>query len=410
MCKYRKILVVLLICNLLALAGIYLVNVNISIPGELSVVSGEEANFSFSVPASANVYKAESGESCGTIDLSQPFSLQGQDEAIKMDVSLFGVFPLKTVTVNVVSEKQVTVAGIPIGIYVRTKGVMVVDVDEVRDQELGMICPVEHIVKSGDYILEIDGKEVASRYDILSVLKSLDKKEVTLLIERGGEQMQVRVTCANTEEGYKLGIWIRDDMQGIGTMTYVDGNSYGALGHSITDQDTGKLVELSNSTLYQATILSIKKGEAGVPGELGGMISYGHAFAIGTIESNTAKGIFGTLYDTSKIEGELVDIAYKQEIKEGTAYIRSWISGEAKDYEIKIKKVNMGKSDSTKGLELEVTDAGLLELTGGIVQGMSGSPILQDGKLIGAVTHVFVNDPTKGYGIFIENMLEESQN
>lgn len=407
MLRYKKALIVLLICNIFAICGIYLARVQLTIPKELSVTYGEETSFSFSVPASAKVYKAQSGESCGTLDLSQPFSLRGEEEGMKMEVNLFGVFPLKTVTVNVVEEKQVVAAGIPIGIYVRTKGVMVVDVGEVRDIEKGVVCPAEHIIKAGDYILEVNGKEVASRYDVMSALNHLKASDATLLIERAGEQQKVSVTCADTEDGYKLGVWIRDDMQGIGTMTYVDGREYGALGHSITDQDTGKLVSLSDSTLYQATILSIKKGKAGAPGELGGMISYGHAFAIGTIEENTTKGIFGTLYADSTIDGEPVPIGYKQEVKEGTAYIRSWLSGEVKDYEIQIKKVNMGRTDSTKGLEIEVTDQDLLDLTGGIVQGMSGSPIIQNGKIIGAVTHVFVNNPKRGYGIFIEEMLEE---
>lgn len=407
MLKYRKVLIILLICNILAICGIYMARVQLTIPKELSVTYGEETSFSFSVPASANVYKARSGESCGTLDLRHPFSLKGEEESMKMEVNLFGVLPLKTVTVNVVAEKQIMAAGIPIGIYVRTKGVMVVDIGEVRDVDKGTVCPAEHIVKSGDYILEVNGEKVGSRYEVMSALKHLDTSEATLLIERAGEQQKVSLTCAKTEDGYKLGVWIRDDMQGIGTMTYVDGRDYGALGHSITDQDTGKLVSLSDSTLYQATILSIKKGKAGTPGELGGMISYGHAFAIGTIEENTTKGIFGTLYKDSEIEGEMLPIGYKQEVREGEAYIRSWLSGEMKDYEIQIKKVNMGRSDSTKGLEIAVTDKDLLELTGGIVQGMSGSPIIQNGKIIGAVTHVFVNDPERGYGIFIDEMLDK---
>ena len=407
MLRYRRVLIILLLCNILAICGIYLARIELTIPRELSVTYGEETSFSFSVPASANVYKAQSGESCGTLDLRHPFSLRGEEEGMKMEVNLFGLFPLKTVTVNVVEEKQVLAAGIPIGIYVRTKGVMVVDIGEVRDVDKGVLCPAEHIVKSGDYILEVNGEPVGSRYEVMSALKHLDTSEVTLLIERAGEQQKVSLTCADTEDGYKLGVWIRDDMQGIGTMTYVDGRNYGALGHSITDQDTGKLVSLSDSTLYQATILSIKKGKAGAPGELGGMISYGHTFAIGTIEENTTKGIFGTLYEESKISGELLPVGYKQEIKEGTAYIRSWLSGEEKDYEIQIKKVNMGRTDSTKGLEIAVTDRDLLELTGGIVQGMSGSPIIQNGKIIGAVTHVFVNDPERGYGIFIDEMLDQ---
>ncbi len=407
--RYRLLLIMLFVLDLLGIAGFYYIKINNAIPGELSVVAGQAASFSFSVPASADVYKANSEEICAQVDLRHPFSIQSVGQPMKMEVSLFGVFPFKTVTVNVVNEQQVVAAGIPIGIYVRTQGVMVVDTGEVRDREKGMIKPSEHIMKSGDYILKVNGEAVASRYDIMSKLRHLKNDKVTLLIHRDESEMEVQITCADTEDGYKLGIWIRDDMQGIGTLTYTKNLKYGALGHSITDQDTGERVALSNSTLYQATILNIKKGQEGKPGELGGMISYGDAFAIGTIEKNTGQGIFGTLYDNVEIQGEPVDIAYKQDIREGTAYIHSWISGEPADYEIKIKKVNLGKSDSSKGLEIEVTDEKLIALTGGIVQGMSGSPILQDGRLIGAVTHVFVNDPKKGYGIFIEEMLRQSQ-
>lgn len=406
--KYRAILFFFLFADVLGIAGFYLIKINNAIPGQLSIVSGESACFSFSVPANANVYRAQSEEVCGQLDLSQPFSIKGSDQPVRMEVNLFGVFPFKTVTVNVVDKQQVAAVGIPIGIYVRTQGVMVIDVAEVRDEQKGMVIPGEHIIKSGDYILEVNGEPVASRYDIISMLKHLKNEQVTLLIQRDGSKMEVQLSCADTQDGYKLGVWIRDDMQGIGTLTYTKNLQYGALGHSITDQDTGERVELSDSTLYQATILNIKKGQQGSPGELGGMISYGHAFAIGTIEENTSHGIFGTLYGDAEIPGEMVEVAYKQEIKEGEAYVRSWVSGEAKDYKIRIKKVNMGKADSSKGLEIEVTDQDLIELTGGIVQGMSGSPILQDGKIIGAVTHVFVNDPKKGYGIFIEDMLNHT--
>lgn len=407
MSRYRKALVILLICNVLAVCGIYIATIALSIPEEVSVTSGAESRFSFSVPASAAVYKAESATACQTVDMRQPFILKADTQNMELRVNLFGVLPLKKVTVHVVDEKQVMAAGIPIGIYVRTKGVMVVDLGEVKDIDQGTICPGEHIMQSGDYILEINGNTVSSRYDVMDILKTLDSPELVMLIERNGNTQQVAIRCANSEEGYKLGMWVRDDMQGIGTMTYVDGSNYGALGHSITDQDTGKQVSLTDSTLYRATILNIKKGESGHPGELGGMIRYGRSYAIGTITKNTEKGIFGTLYEDTRVNGEMLPVGYKQDVKKGKAYIRSCLSGEQKDYEIQIKKVNIGRADDTKGMEIEVTDPELIELTGGIVQGMSGSPILQDGRIIGAVTHVFVKNPTKGYGIFIENMMGE---
>ena len=210
-------------------------------------------------------------------------------------------------------------------------------------------------------------------------------------------------------EEYKLGIWVRDNAQGLGTVTFLNGDSrFGALGHGIHDMDTGKLLAISRGTLYSTSIKDIQKGADGTPGGMEGIIIYNNYNVLGTIEQNTEEGIYGEIgrIDTLFSDQAPVETAAKEEIREGAATIRCAVEGEVKEYDIEITKIDTHAKEANKGLEIRVTDQDLLSVTGGIVQGMSGSPILQDGKLVGAVTHVFVSDPARGYGIFIENMLK----
>ena len=234
-----------------------------------------------------------------------------------------------------------------------------------------------------------------------------------LKLLRNAQVIQVRVHAVETkEEDYKIGVWVKDDIQGIGTLTYMTENmQFGALGHGITDTDTGELLEASGGSLYDTNILEIIKGERGTPGEISGMITYSERHVRGTINRNTSAGIFGITNQKTRSElaAEPVEVAFKQEISKGTAYIRSAVSGELKNYQVQIQEIRLNEDDVNKGMIFQVTDPELLELTGGVIQGMSGSPILQDGKLIGAVTHVFVNDPTKGYGIFAETMISAGE-
>ena len=228
-----------------------------------------------------------------------------------------------------------------------------------------------------------------------------------MLVNRKGEKIPLSLAPVLTqEEEYKLGIWVRDNTQGIGTMTYVDEEGkFGALGHGISDTDTGQLLDVSGGELYQAQIVSIIRGTQGVPGELSGYIEYDEEKKIGVIEKNTDIGIFGQIFPGTQLAKEKVMIGYKQEVKEGKAQLLMESEGKTEKYDIEITEIYGSQQDTNKSFQIQVTDPKLLAKTGGIVQGMSGSPILQDGKLIGAVTHVFVQDSAKGYGIFIENML-----
>ncbi|MDE7319800.1 MAG: SpoIVB peptidase [Lachnospiraceae bacterium] len=320
---------------------------------------------------------------------------------------------LKEVSVRVVERKRVIPGGIPIGIYLETEGVYVVGTGEVEAADGLNYEPAYQIVQTGDYILAVNGKKIHDKDELISCVQANRTDIMILKLLRNAQVIQVRVNAVETkEEDYKIGVWVKDDIQGIGTLTYMTENMrFGALGHGITDTDTGELLEASGGSLYDTNILEIIKGERGTPGEISGMITYSERHVRGTINSNTPAGIFGTTNQKTRSElaAEPVEVAFKQEISKGTAYIRSAVSGELKNYRVQIQEIRLNEDDVNKGMIFQVTDPELLELTGGVIQGMSGSPILQDGKLIGAVTHVFVNDPTKGYGIFAETMISAGE-
>lgn len=288
-----------------------------------------------------------------------------------------------------------------------------VGVGSFNDSDGALREPSKGLLAEGDYILSYNGEEVTGKKQFMNLLSENRGTEVLLGIERDGVYLEERVVPAKNQNGeYKMGIWIRDNAQGVGTLTFVDAEgNFGALGHGITDSDTGELMELGRGSLYGTKIVAVRKGTDGVPGELTGMIEYDDANVIGEITRNTPYGIFGRL-DLEKLreQGIVLDtqeIGFKQDIHPGPATMISTINDEMKEYDIEITAIHMGNDGGNKGLELLVTDEELLNLTGGIVQGMSGSPILQDGRVVGAVTHVLVNAPEKGYGIFIEEMLVE---
>jgi stage IV sporulation protein B len=322
---------------------------------------------------------------------------------------------LRTVSNAEVDEsEQVMIGGIPVGIYMETEGILVVDTAEIETVSGSRSTPAEHLVKAGDYILSVNGTSVSTKKELVQCVKNLQNADVVLEMRRDQEEISVNMEAVKNEDGqYQLGLWVRDDTQGLGTLTFVtrDGQ-YGSLGHGIHDSDTGGTMEISEGSLYDASILSVTKGTSGVPGGLEGMIVYSPSRLLGTIDKNTEIGIYGTL-DLDKLDTEeelWVYPASKDEVEEGKAWIYCSVDGTVKKYEVEIEKINLWSQSSSKNFAIRVTDEDLIEKTGGIVQGMSGSPIVQNGKLIGAVTHVLVDNPTKGYGIFIGNMLQMCRN
>lgn len=402
------------------------------IPTSIRIKAGVSQQLSFNVPVSGEVYpdfgeqRQEAVPAAGMqmetvketaslqVDLSRPVTMvANRTQNYKMNVKLFGVIPFKTVQVQVIPDEMLIPAGVPIGIYVKTDGVMVIAEGDFEGLDHTMKEPARHLLMAGDYILKADGQELTSKQELTEKIASGCGEEMVLTIRREGEVFDIKVKPQQDAGGeYKLGIWIRDNAQGVGTMTYLDENaSFGALGHGINDTDTALLMDVKQGSLYRTKIVDIKKGQDGVPGELTGVIDYNTENRIGTIDQNSVEGIFGTLEGgiPENLQDRAMPIGLKQDVRIGEATILCCVDGQEnpREYAVEITAVHLDHDNVNRGLELEVTDPGLLEQTGGIVQGMSGSPILQDGKIIGAVTHVLVQDPTRGYGIFIENMLEE---
>ncbi|MBQ9610265.1 MAG: SpoIVB peptidase [Lachnospiraceae bacterium] len=310
------------------------------------------------------------------------------------------------------SSKKVMPSGVPIGIYVKTEGVMVIDTGVISGYDGKVYSPCKDILKQGDYIVSIDGTAINDKKSLVEAIDRCNGDIVDIGVLRNTEEYNFSITPIKNSEGkYKLGIWVKDDISGIGTLTYVDEDSFAALGHSINDNDTGIIFRISDGAIYNANLVNIVKPIEKNPGRLEGIIDYSSVNIIGRVKANTLYGISGTLSNNVSYTDyglEPMSIASKEEVKVGPAYILSAISGEPKYYEIEITNINYDESAGSKSLEIKITDDMLLSMTEGIVQGMSGTPIIQDNRLVGAITHVFVNDSTKGYGIFIEYMLADN--
>ena len=393
--KYRKFLWYALVGTLLSLFILIYGTLKDHIPDEIFVYADEETDWETFFQEPLISYDE-------TVEVSQNGSYQ-------IRCKWLGVLPLKTIKVHTVEKQEVLVSGSPVGIYMETKGVLVIDSGEITDREGIRRTPAEHIIQSGDYICEIDGKVLTGKRQLMQLVRENQGEPMELQVIRHQETIKLEMTPVETEDGsYKLGIWVRDNIQGIGTLTYVEPNgTFGALGHGISDADTGERLEISDGDLYRADILSIRKGTAGTPGELRGVINYREENRIGTICGNSQYGIRGQMEPGKYTESmKKIPTGLKQEIQTGKAEIRCDIGDGIREYQCEILEIDSNARDTNKCFVLRITDDDLLSRTGGIVQGMSGSPVLQNGKLIGAITHVFVNDPTKGYGIFIENMME----
>lgn len=393
--KYRKFLWYALVGTLLSLFILIYETMKDHIPDEIFVYADEETDWETFFQEPLISYDE-------TVEVSQNGSYQ-------IRCKWLGVLPLKTIKVHTVEKQEVLVSGSPVGIYMETKGVLVIDSGEITDREGIRRTPAEHIIQSGDYICEIDGKVLTGKRQLMQLVRENQGEPMELQVIRHQETIKLEMTPVETEDGsYKLGIWVRDNIQGIGTLTYVEPNgTFGALGHGISDADTGERLEISDGDLYRADILSICKGTAGTPGELRGVINYREENRIGTICGNSQYGIRGQMEPGKYTESmKKIPTGLKQEIQTGKVEIRCDIGDGIREYQCEILEIDSNARDTNKCFVLRITDDDLLSRTGGIVQGMSGSPVLQNGKLIGAITHVFVNDPTKGYGIFIENMME----
>ncbi len=403
--SYRRLLCLLLTAVMLFAAVFYLQTAYDSIPDSIHMFVNQDTNLKVAAGLGLSRNDAVSMSENG----QEVVLASAQTGNYTMDVKLFGFLPVKSVSVSVVEKTELIPCGIPIGIYLKTDGVLVIGTSSVTRMDGALIEPSYGIVQAGDYIVSYNGTQVSSKSQLSYLVEESGGEDAKLQIRRNGELLDVKIKPVETEPGrYQLGVWVRDDTQGIGTLTYIDSSgNFGALGHGISDVDTGELLSSEEGVLYAANVWGIKKGENGNPGGLCGNIRYQEDNVLGTIEANTGQGIFGKCNEKMQhmYTGKPMQIGWKQEVETGKASILCQVDGTLKEYDIEIEEVNMNDRNLNHGMVLHVTDPELLELTNGIVQGMSGSPILQNGKIIGAVTHVFVNDPSRGYGIFIEHML-----
>ena len=320
--------------------------------------------------------------------------------------------PFRRMTVTPIEETEVVACGITVGVKIETDGVLVLGTGQVVGEDGRTHKPSEGLLKPGDMLLTANGVKLESKEILVKIINE-NPTEIKFTLRRDGKVIEEKVIPIRSGDNSinKIGLWVRDSTQGIGTITYYNPQTgkFGALGHGVIDVDTKELLPVGNGTVMRTSIKAVKEGRRGVPGELVGDIN--RSAIIGDIKINNEFGLYGNLSELpSCLNSTPMRIGLQNEVREGPATIRANIEGTTvKEYDVYIESVNRLPGDDLKGMIIRVTDTELLSKTGGIVQGMSGSPIIQNGKIIGAVTHVFIQDPTRGYGIFIENMLRQEK-
>ena len=332
-----------------------------------------------------------------------------------LKVSLFNKITLKEINIDVIPKTKVVLIGKIAGVKLYTSGVLVVGMSEIRGQDNKKYKPYENTgIEEGDTITKINEIEINSTDELIEKVNNSNGEELNIEYLHENEIKECSITpVKQTNNEYKLGLWVRDSAAGVGTVTFYEPETktFGALGHGISDIDTGKLIDISKGEFVTTKILNIEKGQKGEPGKIQGSIEKGTT--IGNINKNTRFGIYGVVDNLSAINIDMskeMEVALRDEIKIGKATILCSLDNEIpQEYEIEIEKIYRDNNYDNKSMEIKVTDEKLLEKTGGIIQGMSGSPIIQNGKFIGALTHVLVNNPEEGYGVFADIMIKQSK-
>lgn len=392
--KSLNAVLALLLFNIWSAVGYY----TLKLPDSYYIAKGDTLTLNTALNIEAQIKDTALQSSSSTVfPMSQTASLK-----------LMGIIPVKDVEVLTVETPVLVPGGKPFGIKMLMDGVMVISMGEVvADGESR--CPAAGAgIRKGDVILSVDGKDVDSNMELQEAIADSDGEPVEIVLVRDGNDISVELVpvFSETANTYQAGMWVRDSTAGIGTITFYEPSTglFGGLGHPICDTDTGEIIPLSKGEIVDVQINNIKKGFEGLPGELQG--SFITSKASGVVNDNNKYGIYGTMNEPISDTGA-IPLAMKQEIQEGEATILTTVDGtEPREYTISIEKIDYKSVDTAKNMVIRVTDEELIKQTGGIVQGMSGSPIIQNGKLVGAVTHVFVNDPTKGYAVFAENMYQ----
>jgi stage IV sporulation protein B len=405
----------------ISLAMFYFLFSIVNFPNHIQLSEKTLHNLKFNSPFSAKIESDTIGalkvnskpvEGDISVDLNGSLTIQSEDPGTaQMTLSAFGL-PIKRVQLDILPEIEIVPCGLTVGVRINTDGVLVLGTGKVESEDGSSYNPCEGKLISGDLILNANGEYLSNKNDLQKAVAD-STTPIELTVKRDNELITTTVSPAKSAEDQKnkLGVWVRDATQGIGTITYFNPQTrvFGALGHGILDVDTKKLMTVKDGSIMEANITDVKKGGKGEPGELVGVLQ--SKSVLGDIKVNTPYGIYGfiDISGMGKITHEKMSIGLQDQVHEGPATIYSDVDDEIKEYDVFIESVNRFSNDETKGMVIRITDPSLLRKTNGIVQGMSGSPIMQDGKIIGAVTHVFVRDPTKGYGIFIENMLKQER-
>ena len=409
----KKNLILLFIIFLLLILLAYVTNIT-SIPD--SVILFEDDELSLETIAGVKIQeKSNDAIEASTKLNDDKVSNNSLDNKKEYNLSLLGV-NLKTITANIIPETRVVPLGDLVGLKLYTKGVLVVGISEIKGEDNKNYKPYEEAgIEQGDSIIKINDENIESTEDLLECVSKTNGKTMSVTYIKDGEEIEKTITPVKTSKNtYKLGIWVRDAGAGVGTLSFYDEttNTIASLGHGIQDVDTEEMLDISSGEFVTAEIINVKKGEENNPGRIEGTIE--DSKNLGTVYSNTRFGVYGKINNKNELNidtSKAIKVALRNEIKEGDAKIICTLEdGKKEEYNVRIQKIFKNNNENNKSIIVKVTDERLLEKTGGIIQGMSGSPIIQNGKMIGALTHVLVSDPTMGYGVFVDLMLKEIKN
>lgn len=404
--KKRKsiLLVKILIVLVMLFSYVYICSIN-AVPSNIVIFEGEKLNLKMATGLSLSNSKTV----LTTSNINkEKISTAGSNN---LELNLFGGIKVKAVNVDVIPKTTVILLGKAIGMKLYTKGVLVVGMSQIDTDNNEKIKPYENSgIELGDTILEVNNTEINNTDELIKEVNNSEGQPIKIKYLKDEQTLETSITPVKSKNEYKIGLWVRDAAAGVGTLTFYEPstNLFMSLGHGISDIDTEEIVNISTGELVTANILSINKGKKGIPGEIRGTIDYGST--IGTIYKNTNFGVYGLVTNKSQLnilENE-IEVATRDEIQEGKAQIMCQLDNTGtQKYDIEIEKIYKNNSEDNKSMLIKITDEQLIEKTGGIIQGMSGAPIIQNGKFVGAVTNVLVNDPTKGYGVFADIMIKQ---
>ena len=407
--KNKKILLIAFLLAILTTIYIYICAVN-GIPENIIIFKGDNINIKTVLGIDLNTEKQESILASSSLDEN---SINQNVGTQNVAVKLFNTFTVKNVSVSVLEKTTVIPIGQVAGLKLYTDGALVVGMSEIKGMDNQTYKPYENSgIEEGDRIIKVEDTSIKNAQELIDLVNASNGDSLEITYIKDEETLVCSINPVQSSDGqYKLGLWVRDSAAGIGTMTFYQPSTgkFAALGHGITDIDTGELIQISNGEFITTTIMSIVKGLAGNPGKIQGTID--SQTEVGKIYKNSNLGVYGQITDVSALNIDLskeYQVAARDEIKLGKATVICSLDGNtAKEYEIEIEKIFLNNNDDNKSMLIKITDDELIEKTGGIIQGMSGSPIIQNGKFIGAITNVLVNDPTQGYAVFGDIMIKE---